>query len=167
MICVVNVEAVRFRNRELDGRLLTLARGVTDQMLHVDPGNGEWTLAENLGHIGEFPGFFAAQLDGFLDGSDASVGRLLDNENRLAGIDRAGGRSADDLVATMAANFARLQGSLDRLQEGDLERIAHNGKYGDETVFGFLDRYVLTHKAEHVVQLTTTIDAVRLAAEPS
>jgi uncharacterized damage-inducible protein DinB len=133
-VSFVTADDVRRLNAELDARLVRLAGEIRPDELHVDPQNGEWTLAENLGHIAEFPRFFAPQLEAQLH---------------------------DELRADLAASLDAFAAALVELRDDDLERVAENGKYGPESLAVFLDRYVISHKAAHVRQLRETIDAVR------
>jgi uncharacterized damage-inducible protein DinB len=167
-VSFATADDVRRLNRELDERLRALADEIQPEELHVDPCNGEWTLAENLGHIAEFPRFFAPQVTAQLREDHPRVGRTHEHEERLAAIAQARERDLAELRADLAVSFDSFAGTLTELRDDDLTRVAENGKYGPETLSVFLDRYVIGHKAAHVRQLRETIDAVRaLAAAPT
>lgn len=152
---------VRSRNAALDEQLRTLAAGVRPDELHVDPRNGEWTLAENLAHIAEFPRFFAPQLLAQMREDRPRVGRTHEHEGRLAAVASAPGRELDDLRDDMGASLRELAAHFTELRDEHLGKVAENGKYGPEPLSAFLDRYLIGHKAAHVRQLRETIDAVR------
>jgi uncharacterized damage-inducible protein DinB len=160
-VSFVTADDVRRLNAELDARLVGLAGEIRPDELHVDPQNGEWTLAENLGHIAEFPRFFAPQLEAQLHEERPRVGRTHEHAARLAAVEHAHDRDLDELRADLAASLDAFAAALVELRDDDLERVAENGKYGPESLAVFLDRYVISHKAAHVRQLRETIDAVR------
>jgi len=152
--------AVRIANDELDERLRTLAAAIPAELLHKDPGEGQWTLAENLAHIAEFSRFFAADLAAQLEHEGATVGRTHEHPGRNAAIAAATSKSLDDLRECLDTAFAALADQLGQLRSEHLDRVGHNRKYGPEPLERFLDRYVLGHKAAHAQQLEMTINAV-------
>lgn len=153
-------DGVRALNAELDRQLRELADQIDPARLHDDPGGGEWTLAENLSHIAEFPSWFANDLVAQMRQDGPVVGRTHDHPDRLAAIEAAAGRSLDDLRADLDASLDRLAGVLEELRDEHIGKLAENRKYGPEPLSTFLDRYVLGHKAAHVDQLRRTIEAV-------
>lgn len=154
-------DEVRERNAELDQQLRALAAEIRPNELHVDPRNGEWTLAENLAHIAEFPRFFAPQLRAQMNEDNPRVGRTHEHEGRLAAIASAPARDLDDLRGDMDAALRELAAHFTELRDEHLGKVADNAKFGEEPLSTFLDRYLIGHKAAHVRQLRETIDAVR------
>jgi hypothetical protein len=157
----VRADDIRAENAELDEELLALARSVTDDELARDGGDGEWTVAQNLGHIGEFPAFFAGELERWLADRSAPIGRTHEHDDRLAAIEAASGRSAAELVGGIEGALAALATSLEGLSDADVDATMSNRKYGDEPVTAFLERYVTGHKRAHVEQLDRTLRLVR------
>lgn len=156
-----SADAVRRRNSELDTALRALVDEIRADELHVDPQNGEWTLAENLAHIGEFPRFFRPQLQSCLREDGAVVGRTHEHEGRLAAVAAAPERDLADLRGGVDDALVELADALDELRDEHLVVVTENAKYGPEPLTAFLDRYIVGHKAAHVSQLRETIDAVR------
>lgn len=154
-------DAVRIANDALDERLRALAAAIPAERLHTDPGNGEWTLAENLAHIAEFTRYFAADLAAQLQDEGAAVGRTHEHPDRNAAIARAKGQSLDDLRAALDTGLTELAEQFGELVDKHLDRMGNNRKYGLEPLHRFLARYVLDHKASHAAQLERTIDAVQ------
>jgi uncharacterized damage-inducible protein DinB len=154
-------DGVRAFNAELDRQLRALADRIDPSRLHDDPGGGEWTLAENLAHIAEFPAWFANDLVAQMREERPVVGRTHDHPDRLAAIAAAADRSLDDLRAELDASLDRLTAVLEELRDEHIDKLAQNRKYGPEPLRTFLDRYVLGHKAAHVDQLRRTIEAVQ------
>lgn len=154
---------VRDRNAALDRNLRDLAARIPAEALTRDPGDDEWTLAQLLAHLGEFPHFFAEDLSGWLDagpGRDAlPVGRTHEHPVRLAAVSHPPAQLGQ-LRAGMDAAFQRLAAVLALLVDEHLGASMNNRKYGTEPVTDYLDRYILGHKAGHEAQLRWTLDRV-------
>lgn len=157
-------DEVRARNAALDTELRALAARVPAGALGRDPGGEEWTLAQLLAHLGEFPSFFADDLGAWLDaGTNAppqEVGRTLEHPVRLAAVADAEGADPVVLRADIDSAFAALTAVLERLDDAHLTAVTQNRKYGAEPLTAYLERYVLGHKAAHVAQLRTTLATV-------
>ena len=157
-------EEVRARNAALDIQLRELAARVPADALARDPGGEEWTLAQLLAHLGEFPGFFADDLGAWLDAATIAppvpVGRTLEHPVRLAAVAEARRADLAVLRADIDVAFAALAAVLARLDDAHLTATTHNRTYGAEPLTTYLDRYVLGHKAAHVTQLRSTLAAV-------
>lgn len=146
-------ESVRTRNAELDRALLAEIEQIDPAQLHTPQGEGEWTLAELLGHLGEFPAFFAADLAQDLDAPGTEIGRTKEYPGRLQAVAEAPQKELSQLRARITEAFAAMAATLARLQDADLKRTINNRKFGEEPMVVYLDRYVVGHKAEHLEQL--------------
>lgn len=154
-------DAVRSANNELDEHLRTFVSRLPPDLLHADPGDGEWTLAQNLAHVAEFSRYFAVDLAAQLQQEGAVVGRTHEHADRLAAVVAASGQSLDDLRSALDAAFDALVAQLSEMRDEHLARMANNRKYGPEPLTMFLDRYVVGHKAAHLRQLETTLQDVQ------
>ncbi|HMC81481.1 MAG TPA: DinB family protein, partial [Acidimicrobiia bacterium] len=119
--------------------------------LGVAPG-GEWSAAQVLAHLGEFPRFFAGELRRWRDDPSAVIGRTHEHPVRLAAVESPA-EAHDELVAGMRSAFAELAAVLETLTDDDIEAKTENVKYGPEPLSAFFDRYVIGHKAGHLEQL--------------
>ena len=147
----MKAEELRAENRRLDEALLAEAEAFDPERLGAAP-EGEWSAAQVLAHLGEFPRFFAAALRRWLDDRSAVIGRTMEHPVRLAAV-QSPAEVLDELVAGMRAAFAELAAELDRLTDHDIEAKTENVKYGPEPLSAFFDRYVIGHKAGHLDQL--------------
>ncbi len=153
-------DAVRSANNELDEHLRAFVAKIPPDLLHADPGDGEWTLAQNLAHVAEFSRYFAVDLAAQLQQDGAVVGRTHEHADRLAAVAAANDHSLDELRGALDTAFGVLVAQLCEVRDEHLDRLANNRKYGPETLAQFLDRYVLGHKAAHLQQLESTLQAV-------
>ena len=142
---------LRAANARLDAALLTEAESFDPSRLTVSP-EGEWSAAQVMAHLGEFPRFFAGELRRWHVDPSAVIGRTTEHPVRLAAI-TSPAEALGDLVANMRAAFAELAAALELLDDDDVEAKTQNVKYGAEPLTAFLDRYVTGHKAGHLDQL--------------
>jgi DinB family protein len=154
----VKAEKVRTENRFLDEELMAEAEMFEPARLTEAP-EGEWSAAQVLAHLGEFPRFFAGELRRWRDDPSAVIGRTHEHPVRLAAVESPS-QALEELMAGMRSAFAELAAELDALSDADVDAKTENVKYGPEPLSAFFDRYVLAHKAGHLDQLRA------LAAEP-
>ncbi|HEY3240935.1 MAG TPA: DinB family protein [Acidimicrobiia bacterium] len=142
---------VRAQNRRLDTELLDEAQAADPAGLHRAP-EGEWSLAQVLAHLGEFPRFFAEELRRWREDPAAVIGRTHEHAARLAAVADPAGQ-LEELVAAARTALAVLAEVVDGLSDSDLEAPTENVKYGREPLTKFLDRYVFAHKEGHLEQI--------------
>ena len=151
------VAALLRDNAALDTELIALADAVTPDLLHASQGSVRWTLAEQLGHVGEFPGFLAADLLSWMAGG-SQVGRTDDDPARMAAIAAAPSRTLGELKSALPPAFAGLAAVLERLTPGHLAaQIDHRG-HGREPLASHVLRDIIGHKRQHIDQLHTSFD---------
>lgn len=147
---------VRRRNAELDAELRALAYQVPERHLHDEFSEEAWTLAENLGHIAEFPAYFARQLNEWLDRTRVVVGRVADCDPDYSdALMRATEQRLAPLLEELEGSLAKLDEALARLTDDHLMATVHDVAHEREPLTSFLERYVIGHKAEHADQLRT------------
>jgi hypothetical protein len=147
----VTADEVRAENARLDEALLVEAEAFDPARL-TDAPDGEWSAAQVLAHLGEFPRFFAGELRRWNDDRSAVIGRTMEHPVRLAAVESPAD-ALGELVTGMRSAFAELAGVLEALSDEDIEAKTENVKYGPEPLTAFFDRYVTGHKAGHLDQL--------------
>ena len=147
----MKADEIRAENHRLDEALLAEAQAFDPARLTEAP-EGEWSAAQVMAHLGEFPRFFAGELRRWRADRSAVVGRTHEHPVRLAAVESPAAALAD-LVAGMASAFAELAAELESLTDDDIEAKTENVKYGPEPLSAFFDRYVTGHKAGHLDQL--------------
>jgi hypothetical protein len=147
----MTADEVRAENARLDAALLEEAQAFDPQRLTEAP-EGEWSAAQVMAHLGEFPRFFAGELRRWHADPTAVIGRTMEHPVRLAAIGSPAD-ALDELIAGMRAAFAELSAALELLGDDDIEAKTENVKYGPEPLTAFFDRYVTGHKAGHLDQL--------------
>jgi hypothetical protein len=147
----VRAEEIKARNRFYDEELLAEADLFDPDRLHEAP-DGEWSAAQVLAHLGEFPRFFAGELQRWRDDPTAVVGRTHEHPARLAAVESPTD-TLSELMAAMRSAFAELARALNTLSDDEVQAKTENVKYGPEPLAAFFDRYVISHKAGHLEQL--------------
>jgi len=147
----MTADELRAGNRRLDEALLAEAESFDPDRLGDAP-EGEWSAAQVLAHLGEFPAFFAGELRRWREDPSAVIGRTHEHPVRLAAVESPA-EALGELVAAMRAAFAELAAALEPLTDDDVEAKTENVKYGPEPLSAFFDRYVIGHKAGHLDQL--------------
>jgi len=144
-------------NAALDAELTVLADDVTPDLLHASQGSARWTLAEQLGHIGEFPRFLAADLSAWL-ARGGQVGRTHDDSARLAAIAAAPSKSFSELRGALPPAFAALSAVLEEVTPDHLAVQMDHRVYGSEPLANYVSRDIIGHKRQHIAQLRTSFD---------
>ncbi|HYT39692.1 MAG TPA: DinB family protein, partial [Acidimicrobiia bacterium] len=142
---------IRAENARLDEELLAEAEAFDPARLE-EAAPGEWSAAQVMAHLGEFPRFFAGELRRWREDPAAVVGRTHEHPVRLAAV-ASPADALDDLVAAMRVALRELAAALDGLSDDDVDAKTENVKYGPEPLAAFFDRYVIGHKAGHLDQL--------------
>ena len=147
----MKAEEIRAQNARLDEELLAEAEAFDPSRL-TDAPDGEWSAAQVLAHLGEFPRFFAGELRRWRDDPSAVIGRTHEHPVRLAAVESPA-EALDELVVGMRAALAELAAALELLTDADVDAKTENVKYGPEPLSAFFERYVIAHKAGHLDQL--------------
>ena len=147
----MKAEKLRIENRFLDEELMAEAE-MFDPVRLTDAPEGEWSAAQVLAHLGEFPRFFAGELRRWRDDPSAVIGRTHEHPVRLAAVESPAA-VLEELRAGMRSAFAELAVELEQLTDADVDAKTENVKYGPEPLSAFFDRYVIGHKAGHLDQL--------------
>src|SRR5207237_9829111 len=116
---VVTSEGLRAENARLDAALLAEAESFDPGRLLAAP-EGEWSAAQVLAHLGEFPRFFAGELRRWRDDPLAAIGRTHEHPVRLAAVESPV-EVLGELVAGMRSAFAELTASLETLSNADVD----------------------------------------------
>jgi hypothetical protein len=147
----VKAREIRAENSRLDEELLAEAEAFDPDRLAHAP-DGEWSAAQVLAHLGEFPRFFAGELRRWHDDPSAVIGRTHEHPIRLAAVESPA-EVLDELVTGMRSALTELAAALKLINDDDVEARTQNVKYGPEPLSAFFDRYVIGHKAGHLDQL--------------
>jgi hypothetical protein len=127
----------------------------------------DWGPREVLAHVNEMLPYWATQLRLILAGDPAGAtpfGRVATDPDRIGRIASDRQLACGDLLDRIASGLAIAEDLLAGLTPADLERRGLHTARGEVTVGAAADRFVVTHIAEHVVQLRTILERRGLPA---
>jgi hypothetical protein len=116
----------------------------------------DWGPREVLAHVNEMLPYWTAQLQGVLAAdptAPASFGRVATDPDRLARIEADRRQRAGWLLDAIDAGLVTATGFAAGLSEADLGRVGLHPSRGELTVGASVDRFLVTHLEEHVLQL--------------
>jgi hypothetical protein len=156
----MNDLAIRFR--EAGSTLLTLREPLVagepwplSAAYGTEP-EADWGPREVLAHVNEMLPYWATELRLILAGDAAGAtpfGRISTDPTRLGRIASDRRLSCGDLLDRIAADLPRVEDVLAALTPADIERRGLHATRGELTVGESADRFLVSHLAEHVVQL--------------
>ncbi len=116
----------------------------------------DWGPREVLAHVNEMLGYWTAQLESVLAGDPGTAvpfGRVASDPDRIARIAADRELPSGDLLDRIDAGLVTATGFAGGLSAADLERRGLHPTRGELTVGASLERFLVTHVEEHVVQL--------------
>jgi hypothetical protein len=158
MTIQLRVAAIRLRVQTLyeeveqliEGPIAALAAG---ELYRSSLPGKEWTLMENLAHIGEFLPYWGKEFALLVAAPGRSFGRTAEHEGRLRAISD---HARDDLARARNAideGYISLDRVLISLRDDDLELTGRHIKFGEQTLDWFIDEFVIRHLANHLLQM--------------
>ncbi len=136
-------------NQFLDGP----AAQVDPARIYQSPGSEEWTLMENLAHIGEFLPYWGDQIAKLAAHPGQQFGRMQKDEVRLRAIAEHASESMAQTRATLSEGYEHLDEVLGQLQDSDLEVTGQHSTMGEHNVAWFIDEFIIRHLANHILQM--------------
>jgi len=116
----------------------------------------DWGPREVLAHVNEMHAYWTGQLEAVLAADPAAAppfGRVATDSNRLdrIAIDRQ--RPAGELLDGIEGGLRRASAFVERLTAADLDRAGFHPTRGDVRVADAIERFLVAHLEDHVVQL--------------
>lgn len=127
---------------------------------HTD--EASWGPPEVLAHVNEMLPFWLGELARVLEappGEPAAFGRVATDNTRLTLIERDRTVPLSELFARAASSAERAAHRIERLRDADLGRVGRRPTGDTLPIRDFLERFLVGHLEEHVVQLRTILEA--------
>jgi len=114
-----------------------------------------WGPPEVLAHVAEMLPFWLGEVERILAGDPQPVpfGRVGTDPLRIAIIGRDRSLPIGELYIRIHDGLARWAVRLDTLEPAQLEKVGLHPRLGEMSVEAIIDRQVVRHTSEHVVQL--------------
>jgi uncharacterized damage-inducible protein DinB len=150
------------RVTEAAERLVGHVRSLDPKSLANQPGEGEWSALQVLGHVAEFIPFWARKARGVAasdhDGIDFS--RTVEEwELRRASAEDVGETGAETLLASIQDGAREAAAIFRRIPDERWQRRGRHWLDGLLTVEQLVDRLILRHLDDHVEQARRAAEA--------
>jgi hypothetical protein len=121
------------------------------QRLH---GEEKWSISVMLAHLTEARAYFAAQIETFLKDDSVTVGRTLDNEQRVDAIINAQHTqfSREQLKQRLIQSYEAVTSALAHLTEAHLNASCTHARLGQITLGEFIQKNIVEHDQAHIEQ---------------
>jgi len=126
----------------------------------------DWGPREVLAHVNEMLPYWTSQLEAVLAGDPGTAvpfGRIATDPGRLGGIAADRELPASQLLDGIDAGLVTATTFVGGLSSADLDRRALHPTRGEFTVAAALERFLISHLEEHVVQLREILERRRTA----
>lgn len=129
------------------------------EKLYQPPAENEWTIMENLAHVVEFMPYWADQIEQLVAEPGRNFGRVATDERRIKEIADHAHDSLQQIKAMLPGSYNRLQETLAKLNDSDLEITGQHPRYGKRTLEWFIDDFVTGHLRAHNEQIRQCMNA--------
>ncbi len=121
----------------------------------------DWGPREVLAHVNEMLPYWTDQLEAVLAGDPSGAvpfGRIATDQSRLDRIDADRQKPAGQLLDEISAGLDRAGAFASGLSAADADRVGAHPTRGELTIGASIERFLVDHLGEHVVQLRTVLE---------
>ena len=129
------------------------------ELIHWVPGEGVWTVMDNLCHVREFVTFWTGQALQIVRRPDALWGRDHTDSDRLAAVTNTAANQLDAVVADIREAVRRSAATLRTLSDEDLaaEATSRNPKWGRKPASFVIEELIVHHVEKHKGQIRRNV----------
>jgi uncharacterized damage-inducible protein DinB len=135
------------------------------ELIHWVPGDGVWTVMDNLCHIREFVPFWTGETLRIVRTPTELWGRDHTDTARIAAVTNTAAHRLDDVVADIREAVRRASDELRRLSDADLavEATSKNPRWGIKPASFVVDDLLVHHVAKHQGQIRRNVSQFNTA----
>lgn len=150
------------RADELAGRLEAEARALLAavaslpaDLIFWKPAADVWSVMEILCHVAEFVPYWTGQALQIARRPSEEWGRTHGDQSRVEAVERAGSRTADDVVAEIRRGVEASAGAIRGLTDADLdmEATSRNPRWGRRPSAFVVEHLIVEHVEKHLGQV--------------
>lgn len=130
-----------------------------EKRLYEKPLPDEWSLMENIAHINEILPYWAGEIEKLVAHPGQNFGRTQQHAGRLQAIAVHGTDTLAQARAELPGKYARLEQVIRTLTDSDLELTGIHPRFGERQLGWFIDEFVTTHLANHLLQMQAILAA--------
>jgi hypothetical protein len=129
------------------------------ELIHWIPGDGVWTIMDNLCHIREFVPFWTGETLRIVQHPSESWGRDHTDTSRLAAVTNTAAQRLESVIADIRVGVGRSAETLRTLSDADLniEAPSKNPRWGVKPASFVIDELLVHHVAKHQGQIRRNI----------
>jgi uncharacterized damage-inducible protein DinB len=123
------------------------------------PGEGVWSVMDNLCHIREFVPFWTGETLRIVRRPDETWGRDHTDTARVAAVTNTAGHTLDEVTADIRRGVRASAETLSALTDADLavEAVSKNPKWGREPASFVVDQLLVHHVGKHLGQIRRNV----------
>jgi len=139
--------------------ILTEVQQLPPELIQWIPGEGIWTVMDNLCHIREFVPFWTGEALRIARRSETPWGRDHTDAGRLAAVTNTAACRLEDVVADLREAVRRSVETLRSLSDEDLavEGMSKNPRWGRKPASFVVDDLLVHHVAKHQGQIRRNV----------
>ena len=141
------------------GEILAEVEQLPRELIHWVPGDGVWTVMDNLCHIREFVPFWTGETLRIVRRAGEPWGRDHTDTARLAAVTNTAAYQLDAVVADIREAVRRSADTLRTLSDEDLasEATSKNPRWGVKPASFVVDDLLVHHVAKHQGQIRRNV----------
>jgi hypothetical protein len=130
------------------------------ERLRAAPGQSEWNVLQNLGHIAEMIPYWLDQSRRMILADSANphtVGRTLDDPERLTGVERGAAGDPDELLAQVQEQARKGAAAIRAFTPEERAKKGVHPRLGELSVEDMIERFIIVHAEDHLKQMRETL----------
>jgi hypothetical protein len=121
------------------------------------PGPEDWSVAEMTGHLAEALVTFSEQAQRVSEQPGMAIGRDPDDPGRLAAVGTFAHATPAEAAAGVREAVRRAAATLRQIPPERWDRTAQHRRYGEVTVSGIVERFLVAHCGNHLAQARAAV----------
>lgn len=141
--------------------LVEMLKGADNDAVQRLHGEEEWSIAVMLSHLTEARSYFVQQVEDFLKNPAVTVGRTLDNEQRVEAIINAQRTQVtrEQLEQRLAQSYQAVRATLDHVIDAQLANACTHARLGAITLGEFIQKSIVDHDQAHLDQANSFLQS--------
>jgi uncharacterized damage-inducible protein DinB len=151
--------AAAVRLQAITDEIVAEVQRLPPQVINWIPGDGVWSVMDNLCHIREFVPFWTEETLRIARRPDEQWGRDHTNSDRLAAVANTASYQLDDVLADIRRAVRRSVDTLNDLSDADLavEATSKNPRWGLKPASFVVDQLLVQHVEKHLGQIRRNV----------
>ncbi|RAS89359.1 DinB family protein [Priestia endophytica] len=145
-------------------QVIQISEGLSNEVLRWNPTEEEWSVMQILCHLAEALPYWLNEIEQLLENPGKEWGRGLQDEARLAAVEKSKVHNTSLLDALKKLEEVKLQveNTLSKLDERKLamEAPSQNPRFGTKPISFIVDHLLVEHASKHLGQIERNLSKV-------